>query len=99
MRDPSLGELRAGEGAAELSLTREEALESTGRACKVPQPTGGFVYGFIVEVHPTGDFVRFRKGVSSRVGPQWVRREDVMLQPLDAEAGEQLRLRFESTSE
>lgn len=78
-----------------MSLTREEALESEGRACKVPEPTGGFVYGYIVEVHPNGDFVKFQKGVSSRVSPQWVRRDDVILQPLDAEAGEQLRFRFD----
>lgn len=78
-----------------MSLTREEALESEGRACKVPEPTGGFVYGYIVEVHPNGDFVKFQKGVSIRVSPQWVRREDVILQPLDAEAGEQLRFRFD----
>lgn len=68
-----------------MSMTREEALASKGRACKVPQPTGGYVYGTIVEVHPGGDFVRFQKGVSSRIKPQWHRREDVILQPLEAD--------------
>lgn len=69
-----------------MSTSREEALQALNRTCKVRQPGGSYAYGTVVEVHASGDFLKFQKGVAGRVKPQWYRREDVALQPVDPDS-------------
>lgn len=71
----------AKERGPSVSTSREEALQALNRTCKVRQPSGGYAYGTVVEVHTSGDYLKFQKGVAGRVKPQWYSREDVVLQP------------------
>ncbi|MCM3581817.1 MULTISPECIES: hypothetical protein [Ralstonia] len=66
-----------------MSTSREEALQALDRTCKVRQPSGSYAYGKVIEVHASGDYLKFQKGVAGRVKPKWYRREDVVLQPAD----------------
>ncbi|MBA9869647.1 hypothetical protein D7S78_22770 [Ralstonia pickettii] len=69
-----------------MSTSREEALHALNRACKVRQRSGRYAYGTIVEVHASGDYLKFQKGMDGRLKPQWYRRESVVLLPADPDA-------------
>lgn len=73
----------AEERSPSVSTSRQEALQALNRTCKVRQPSGSYAYGTVVEVHPSGDYLKFQKGVGGRVKPQWYRREEVVLHPAD----------------
>jgi hypothetical protein len=57
-------------------MTREEALDSVGKYGKVDN---GYQFntGQVVEVHSTGEFVKFARG--GRMTPRWFSRKDVTL--------------------
>lgn len=65
--------------------SREEALASKGRYGKVSQSRTGhppFWYGQVVDVHNSGDYVKFKHRSRDAV---WYHRRDLQLHPLDAD--------------
>lgn len=71
-----------------MPTTREEALQAVNRGGIVSQSGSGeagpMFYGRIVEVHSSGDYLKFSRGSSFR--DRWYHRRDVHLHPLKTEA-------------
>lgn len=71
-----------------MPTTREDALAANGRYACVNQTTCGneprelppFWYGRIVDVHSSGDYLKFRRRVDD--AGRWYHRNDVHLHPL-----------------
>lgn len=60
------------------ALEREEAFHAKDR-CGVILGGNGFFYGVVIEVHASGDYLKFDR--IGRAKPQWLHRRDVFLYP------------------
>lgn len=64
-------------GAA--AVDKEQALQARGR-CGCVRGGNGFHYGRVVDVHSSGEFLKFDRSGAAK--PRWYSRDEVLLYPI-----------------
>lgn len=68
-----------------MSTSRDKALQSKDKYGKVDIGPH-FVYGQVIEVHSSGDYIRFQRGAVGKFKPKWYHREKLHLHMSSSEA-------------